>query len=388
MKMNPFNRARSYLRLQKSKQKAGKAQASGLTELDFGPSSLNLMMTDACNSQCIMCGKDYQSCGTRQHISLTDIKTIYAHLPMEQIVDVIYGGGGEPFLNPDLGRIAEYTRRHYPVVQHTVISNMIQWKRETVAQMLDSQVHFLVSINAASRETFRAVSGVDAFEAVVGHVGRLASLRREMGAGSRISISMVLMQQNIEELSTFIELAARLGVDEVKTLYVRVYPANHRTKLNREGTILPEDSLFFSQEKSDAMILAAEKAARERGINFDHEPLFSCAKTTERNCCEPWKSLFINFNGDVYPCPASEILFKPKVDSGQYDSGNILRQDFREFWNNDFWRALRQSNVKVGRQDIIPECLCCGNAIEWDGSGARNAHILDWRLADTSTLRK
>lgn len=388
MKSNVINRIRSYLRLQKSSKRVQQAQAQGLTELRFGPSSLNLMMTDACNSQCIMCGKDYQSCGTRQYISLADLKTIYDHLPMEQIVDVIYGGGGEPFLNPDLGRIAEHTKMHHPVVQHTVISNMIQWKRDMIAQMLDNQVHFLVSINAAGRETFRRVSGVDAFEAVVDHVGNLVSLRRETVSGSKISISMVLMQQNIGELPDFIDLAARLGVDEVKTLYVRVYPANHRTKLNREGTILPEDSLYYSQEKSDAIILAAEKAAQAKGISFDHEPLFSCSKTTERNCCEPWKSLFINFNGDVYPCPASEILFKPKVDSGQYHSGNILRQNYRDFWNNDFWRALRESNGKVGRKDIIPECLCCGNAIEWGGSGAREAHILDWRLAESSTLQK
>ena len=387
MKSDFINRARSYMRLQKSNKRAEQAQAKGVAALPFGPSSLNLMMTDACNSQCIMCGKDYQSCGSRQFISLDDLKTIYSNLPMGDIVDVIYGGGGEPFLNPDLGRIAACTKKYYPVIQHTVISNMIQWKLDTIGQLLDNQVHFLVSINAACKKTFRDVSGVDAFDAVIEHVGKLVALGKERGSGSKVSISMVLMQQNIEELAEFITLAAKLGVDDVKTLYVRVYPENHRVKENRVSTIKSTDSLFFFQEKSDSIVRDAEKMAADKNIRFEHEPLFSCSKTGERNCCEPWKSLFINFNGDVYPCPASEILFKPKVDAEHYQSGNILKQHYTEFWNNEFWQAIRVSNARVKRQDIVPECRCCGNAINWLGSGTKASHILDWTEAESSDMK-
>lgn len=384
MKGTFVNRVRSYLRLQKNSKRVQQAQAKGVTTLGFGPMSLNLMMTDACNSQCIMCGKDYQACGSRQYISLADLSKIYSHLPMKQIVDVIYGGGGEPFLNPDLGAIAEYTKRHHPVLQHTVITNLIQWKPDTVKQLLENHVHFLISINAASRKTYLDISGVDAFAVVIDHVGKLTALRNSMKSGSKVAASMVLMQQNIDELVSFVELAAKLGVNEVKALYVRVYPENRRTKANRQATIRPEDSLFYNQKNSDEAIMAAEKVARIHGLDFEHEPLFACSESGPRNCDEPWKSLFINFNGDVYPCPASEILFQPKVDTGQYLSGNILQQHYSEFWNNAFWQAIRVSNVGVGRQDIVPECRCCGNAINWLGSGARASHVLDWSEAESA----
>ena len=364
-----------------------KAVQNGDVKVSFGPSSLNLMMVDKCNSQCIMCGKDYKTDGSGDFLSLEEIIKIYSHLNMQQVVDVIYGGGGEPFLNKDLSDIAAYTHRYYPVVQHTVISNFISWKPTVVKCLLDSRVNFLVSVNAARKDTFQNVSGVNSFERVVTNIRQLITLRSEMKASVGISLSIVLMKQNIGELCDFVKLAADLGVDEVKTLYARIYPESCRKKKNRYAKIGLEDSLFYHQEESDRLIQEARQLSKQLGISFCHEPLFCCSKTITRNCNEPWKSLFINFNGDVYPCPASEILFKPKIDSGQYNCGNILNQTEDELWNNSFWQGLRKTNIKENREEIIPECLCCGNSINWWGSGSERAHILDWKVAEESNLR-
>lgn len=382
-----LTRIASLLRLKKANMRIGKAIRHGDVKLSFGPSSLNLMMIDACNSQCIMCGKDYKSNGSGDSLLFEDIKKIYGHLNMQQVVDVIYGGGGEPFLNKDLADIAAYTHRHYPVVQHTAITNFMEWKPAVVKCLLDSRVHFLISVNAASKDTFQNVSGVNSFERVVSNIKQLVTLRREMKTSVKISLSIVLMKQNIEELCDFIKLAEQLGVDEVKALYVRIYPESYRKKRNRDVFINPEDSLFFHQEEGDRVIKKAKQLAKQVGITFCHEPLFCCSKHTTRNCNEPWKSLFINFNGDVYPCPASEILFKPKIDSGQYNSGNILNQPVEEFWNNSFWQSLRKTNIRKESEEVIPECLCCGNSINWWGSRYEKAHVLDWKEAEESDLR-
>ena len=384
---NLYARMASLLRLKKVNMRIRKSIRHGDIKLPFGPSSLNLMMIDTCNSQCIMCGKNYKINGSGDFLSLEDIKKIYSHLNMQQVVDVIYGGGGEPFLNKDLADIAAYTHKHYPVVQHTVISNFISWKPTVVKRLLDSRVHFLVSVNAAKKDTFKNISGVNSFERVITNIRQLVTLRREMKASVGISLSIVLMKQNIGELCDFVKLAADLGVDEVKTLYVRIYPESCRKKKNRYARIELEDSLFYHQEESDRLIHEAKQLAKQVGITFCHEPLFCCSKTITRNCNEPWKSLFINFNGDVYPCPASEILFKPKIDSGQYNSGNILKQPVEEFWNNSFWQALRKTNIKENGEEIIPECLCCGNSINWWGSRSEKAHVLDWKVAEESNLR-
>ncbi|MFH1754162.1 MAG: SPASM domain-containing protein [Candidatus Latescibacterota bacterium] len=151
-------------------------------------------------------------------------------------------------------------------------------------------------------------------------------------------------------------------------------------------TIHPEDSLYYDQELSDRMVLAAEREALKRGVSIEHDPLFTSAVRRPRECVHSWKSLYVNFNGDVYPCPASEILFKPKIDKRQYDSGNLLTQHYSAFWNNAFWQTLRRSNLK-GAPTEVPECGCCGNAICWDGPAVESAHVLDWKLAERSDLR-
>ena len=380
-------RMRSYARLQKARARISNARRRGEVILAFAPSSLNLMMVDTCNSQCLMCGKDYKSFGSGAYLSLEDMKIIYNHLDMGQMVDVIYGGGGEPFLNPELAEIGEFTRRTYPTVQHLVISNGIAMNMDVAARLLGCGTHFLVSVNAATPETFQEIAGLDAFGRVTEHIVAVARMRDRMKSPAKITLSMILMRQNIEELPKFVRLARDLGADSVKAMYTRIYPESYRKKLGSAKQIKPEDSLYYHQRLSDGMMREAAALARRLKISFDPPPLFGDSfQVRQRDCDEPWKSLFINFNGDVYPCPASEILFRPKVDTKQYNSGNILRQHYKEFWNNRFWRELRRTNCGNGQQDVVPECQCCGAAICWDGPCREDTHILDWSLAEDSDL--
>jgi len=383
---NQYLRAALYIRLKRAKRKIAAAMGKGKIELDFPPTSLNLMMADVCNSQCIMCGHDYLTCGSGEMLTLERMNTLCDHLDMKRVVDITYGGGGEPFLNPEMPDIARFIRGKYPVVRHMVISNFIDIKEEALRQMLTSGVHFLVSINAATPETFRAVSGRDAFASVMESLKLLVHLRRVMHVPIQILTSFILMRRNIDELIDFVRLAADLGVDGVWLTYVRVYPESQRLRAGRSETIRPEDSLYYDQELSDRMMLAAKEEAYKRGLSIEHTPLFTGFERRPRECVHPWKSLYVNFNGDVYPCPASEILFKPKIDKDQYHSGNLMTQHYSAFWNNAFWQTLRRSNLK-GSPTEVPECGCCGNAIYWDGPAVKSSHVLDWSSAERSDLR-
>ena len=381
-----FSRMASLLWLKKTNTRIRKAIQNGDVKLSFGPSSLNFMMIDKCNSRCVMCGHDYHSSGSREMLTLEKVKRLYGNLDMSQIVDINYGGGGEPFLNQDLGKIAVFTRRSCPAVQHTVITNAIKSDPEIYEQLLSSRTHFVISLNAGNRKTYKAIAGVDGFDGCLANIRKLVAIRSELRSSSDITLSIILMKRNIAELSDFIRLASDLGVNGIKALYVRIYPPEYRKKGDGSTYIEPSDSLFFHQEESDRCVQDAVAIAKELGLLFKHEPLFSCSSTTERACNEPWRSLFVNFDGAVYPCPGSEILFKPKMDSGKYNSGNILTQHVMEFWNNGFWQVLRRTNAGRNRKEIVPECLCCGNSIYWWGSRSEKAHILDWKIAEESDL--
>ena len=384
---NVIRRALSFFRLKSSLYKAGKAARDGATHAHFWPSSLNLMMIDRCNAQCIMCGHDYHDCGSGDMLTLAKVKTIYGHLHVHELVDVIYGGGGEPFLNDELGEIAEHTHNQDPVIQHTVITNGIAWRPEIAEKLIRSNVNFLVSLNAATRESYRTVSGIDVFDKVCNTIGNVNALRQKLGSGIHLAVSIILMRQNIQDLPEFVRLASRLGADSVKAFYVRVYPPEQRLR-SGSARITPEDSLFHHQEMANSMILEALKEAARLKITFEPPRLFGTFKPVPRDCLEPWRSLYIDTNGNLFPCAASEIHFKDKVDRQIYRTGNILQDPIEVIWNNEFWQALRQTNLRsTAAQEIVPECACCSMGICWNGPDVAGSHIMDWSSSDASSLR-
>jgi len=252
--------------------------------------------------------------------------------------------------------------------------------------LLDARVHFLISVNAATKESFAGVAGIDAFSTVKENIQKLVALRKSSKADIGISISLILMKQNVDDLDAFVRLAKELGVDGVKIVYVRIYPEQYRKKGDGTVQIAPEDSMFYDQKRCDAAIEQAEKLAVQLGVEFEHQPLFACSRKSERYCMEPWRALYIGFNGELYPCAASEIMFMHKVESGRYGSGNILQNHYKDFWNNPFWQALRKTNALRDRQEMISECLCCGSSIDWNGVAEESSHVMNWDQAERSNL--
>lgn len=380
-------RSRRFWKTERAKRRVQRAYDAGWTVLPFGPWAVNLIMVDACNSHCIMCGGDYRDSGSATALSLAAVQAIYRHLPMDGVVQVTYGGGGEPFLNPDLVDIARHTRRVSPVIQQSVITNLIDAPETKCAGLLENDVHFLISINAATRDTYRTIAGSDRFGTVLENVKRLVRLRRDTGSASGIGLSIVLMRQNVREVPDLVEMASAIGVDSVRALYARIYPEEVRRRAASASTIAPEDSTFFHQAESDACLRKAEEAARSLGVKLKRDPLFAESRKKARDCRDPWQTIFVNYNGNVYPCPGSEVLFRRKIENGIYESGNIIEQPLMEFWNNAFWQSLRRTNRQKGREEIVPECLCCGNSLCWLGPNVQHAHVLDWSTTRDSEPR-
>ena len=382
-----INRFISFYRLKKSLLRANQAARGGVSCIPLWPSSLNLMMIDRCNAQCIMCGHDYHDCGSGDMLTLAKVRTIYGHLHMHELVDVIYGGGGEPFLNDDLGEIAEYTHRQDPVIQHTVITNGIAWRPAIVEKLINNNVNFLVSLNAASPGSYYTVSGIDVFDTVCSNVHNLNELRKKNDARVHLAVSVILMRQNIHELPDFVRLADRLGADSVKAFYARIYPPAHRLR-SGNARIAQQDSLYSHQDLANRMIREAQDVAKRLKIRFDSPPLFGAHKAIPRNCLEPWRSLYIDTNGNLFPCAASEIHFKDKVERQIYRTGNILNEPIEKIWNNEFWQALRKTNFQSDAvKDIVPECGCCSMGICWHGPDVAESHLMDWSSSEKSSLQ-
>ena len=80
--------------------------------------------------------------------------------------------------------------------------------------------YVIVSLNAATRDTFLSITGRDMFDRVVENLRTWARFGREHPVGSfRVYSSFVVMRSNFRELPQFIRLAQDLGT-EIQLLHV------------------------------------------------------------------------------------------------------------------------------------------------------------------------
>jgi radical SAM protein with 4Fe4S-binding SPASM domain len=344
--------------------------------LDNHPSHIHLLMIDKCNAKCIMCGGNYFSSKSSKRISLDDYKKIAENLEFEYVSAVILAGAGEPLLNPDSIPIIEYTNQTYPHVEVSITTNGIALSKGISDKLLENNVSTVnISINSATRETFKRVMQVDAFDRVCQNARYLTGLTKSKGRGPILQFSFVANRLNIEELPNLVKLAHFVGARSINVMYCRFYPERIRSQgvKNNEERLLNKDSLYFYQELSDTMVLKAKELAKNYGIMLNHEPLFM-ENASPQSCTWTYMQLMVGFSGEIYPCGGAEVHFKDKVESGRYDFGNALHEPIEKIWNNEHYQALRLSSQQ-GDTCLMPECKNCANLMSPNDI---RSHIMQW----------
>ncbi|WP_052263250.1 glycosyltransferase [Geobacter pickeringii] len=340
------------------------------------PHTVHFLLNDKCNAKCVFCGGDYYRSKSGKVITLDKFARMADNLHLEHFRNICLAGAGDPLLDPDFMPIVRYTNERYPNVDITVTTNGIALKPELSAEMMGAKVSLVnISINAATRATYKRLMQVDQFDTVCANAAAFVRERDRACRQTLFQFSCAISRLNIEELPTLVELAHQLGVRHLNIFYCRFYPKSIR-HLNIEATeYLLEDreSLFFHQELSDRTVMEAKALAERYGIFMGHEPLFR-EKGQPKKCVWTETELLVGFDGEVYPCGGGEVHFKKKVESGVYRFGNALTQRIDEFWNNDTYRKLRIS-CRRGAESPIAECRFCANLMQHDDI---RSHLMEW----------
>jgi len=345
--------------------------AAGQVRLRSHPSHLTLLMIDKCNSKCVMCGGGYFAHTGGRRLSVEKCERIFDHLRPRLLTTVMFGGAGEPLLNPEFGEIVALTRKRCPSAGLQVITNGIALTENVIEVLVAHRVDALVSVNAATPETYRRIAQVDQFDRIV------ENLRASTGAGLKVTLSLIGMAGNIAELPDMVRLASDVGAQGVLMNYCRFYPESFRFKEFDcpDNRLTERDSLFYRQVESDRYVVDAYRLGAELGVRVETEPLFA-APVSDEPCRYPWRVVFAGFDGEVYWCPGGEVLFGAAVESGCHDSGNLLTQDIQAIRNNSLMTRFRASLLE--REEALPECACCGNRIKRCGPRDSRSHLLDW----------
>jgi MoaA/NifB/PqqE/SkfB family radical SAM enzyme len=266
-------------------------------------------------------------------------------------------GIGEPLLNRDLAQmIAHLKARDVYVVFNT---NAALLTRRRQIELINSGLDELrVSIDGSTPETYLKVRGIAAFGRVIDNVGEMIRTRHELESRTpRVSFWMTGLRENLSELPDLVDLAARLGVDEV---YLQ------RLVFWGEGLAVADQSVFSTDAaEATAIVTEAEQRAARHGISLrGADALSPRASLIERRpadepwraCSRPLRLAYITAQGTALPCCIAPFTEAPFDD---LRLGNVLADGIDAVWHGAAYARFRE---RLYSSDPPPSCRNCGLA--------------------------
>jgi len=162
-----------------------------------------------CNARCTFCTSWLEG---REILDLKQLDRFSSVLRNAVYVGLV--GHGEPMAHPEFNVLcAKLADVRDPRAQCYTITNGVfleKWRDHLDTINLHS---YSISLNAATPETHDVVMGLglDVFPKIVRSLGYLINFRDRKGLGVQVYITLVVTQQNIQEIPAFIELGNRLG---------------------------------------------------------------------------------------------------------------------------------------------------------------------------------
>jgi MoaA/NifB/PqqE/SkfB family radical SAM enzyme len=229
-------------------------------------------------------------------------------------------------------------------------------------ELIDSRLDELrVSLDGSTPETYLKVRGIPAFDRVVDNVASMTRVQRERGESTpRVSFWVTGMRENLHELPGVIDLAARIGVEEV-------YLQRMVFGFNDEALARADESIYDQRyrQQAEAFIDEAERRANAQAVRFrgagalsPRESIVDRKPVDEpwRECSRPLRLAYITAQGSALPCCIAPFTDAP------YDSiilGNYLRDGVAAVWTGEAYRIFRE---RLYSSNPPAACKNCGLA--------------------------
>src|SRR5947209_10182195 len=298
------------------------------------PRSIYIEPTSRCNELCQQCPRTLLSREDDRDLSFDSFRYIVDQFPV--LERVVLHGLGEPLLNKELPRMIQYLKARGTYVLFN--SNGILLNQKRGQALIDAGLdEYRLSMDGATRETYKQVRGVDAFDKIWRNVKAFLWMQKEQNTTKPVvSLWFTAMRDNLHELPGLIELAYENGVPEV---YMQ------RLVYFEEGLAHSQQALFRRATREElALVRCCEQMCKERGIVFraagSVTPLESLIRDFgERpwsGCCRPYTLTYITSSGNVLSGCFAPFGHK---SAGEYKEervlGNVFEPPIVENWHGE-----------------------------------------------------
>jgi len=263
-------------------------------------------------------------------------------------------GLGEPFLNPEIFEMIEYSKLKGAAVNcasnFTLVGNKID-------RIFDSGIDQIkISIDSSEPDTYAKIRGKDLYGTLRENIKRLNQRKRQNEYNKpSLRFNYALQKDNLGQLVDTIKLAYELKVQGVYIQYLEYFGREDRKK-DLVGNL--------SEQNLKRILLEADKVAKAKGIATniniwlrDFDLLFNKMLPenqfipNHKKCYFPWFSSWIDADGSVRPCP----IIPWQLAEGRM--GNVFQEKFSDIWNNERYQDLRMK-LAQGERPFVP-CKTC-----------------------------
>lgn len=302
---------------------------AGKTVLESYPRRLVFELTNACNLNCIMCGRN--AADFKPTVFDMDVFRSFEPL-MDTVEEVTLMGWGEPTIHPDFIEMLEIINKHS--ARKYFCSNGMNLKKIKNA-IFDYNVDvFAVSLDGATDETNSRIRRGSKIDQITEDLKDIVRIKKERGLKYPwINFVFCAMRSNIRELPDLVRLAAEIGIEEVKVVYLTVF-----------GEDLMNESLWGQEELVKEVFEEAIRVGNELGIllklpHYVGEDV--AGDKLHKDCFVSWRDFFLGSDGYVRPCMSTPIHFF------EYDKN----KDFMEMWNAPEYQKYRADVNNSERMD-------------------------------------
>lgn len=314
--------------------------------VSWEPIYIAVFPTFKCNFTCDMC-----STHSRRFTNPYGQKPSadIAFRDFKQIVDLYHNamflnliGNGESLLNKDFFEMVEYASKVRKMYVYSSSNGFIVG--DYIEKILKSSLtEFNVSLNGHNRKEFNRMTGMpeEYFDIICKNITELVHRRNSRRSNVKITMSIVLDQQNIAYLSDMVYFADSLGTDNV--FFYQFCPSPAAGFTAAERCLFTDDSSVL---KAFAGVRSLPPGIRNK---ISLPPLLQRNPDGNRLCSVPFFSISIDGNLDVGACSCQILDFS---DNGKYFEGDA--------WNNDRIREFRRRFLDPGLA-ILEPCQWCYN---------------------------
>lgn len=293
---------------------------NGKTILESYPRRLVFELTNACNLNCIMCGRN--AADFKPTVFDMDVFRSFEPL-MDTVEEVTLMGWGEPTIHPNFIEMLEIINKHS--ARKYFCSNGMNLKKIKDA-IFDYNVDvFAVSLDGATDETNSRIRRGSKIEQITEDLKDIVRIKKERGLKYPwINFVFCAMRSNIRELPDLVRLAAEIGIEEVKVVYLTVF-----------GEDLMNESLWGHEDLVKEVFEEAIKVGDELGILLKLPHYIGedeAGDKLHKDCFVAWRDFFLGSDGYVRPCMSTPIHFF------EYDKN----KDFMEMWNAPEYQKYRK----------------------------------------------